>query len=410
MKSPKLWVYNYDFEFELAGRARLFSSAQKVSPWYYLNRTACNLLPLMEPEDSLLLYEHPDSSLLHTLEKKLGFLPHLTTFSSSRESNAIGQDLLNSTSGYKPSGKISLSPWGWSPSMAQISAESPSLEKIKRLNSKSESYSLRQRHLSADWQIPSEIIHVRKLFLKNFEEQLKKFYEKYGDFYVKHAFGASGKLLDYYSPGRVSSKKLKTWLHWAKREGGILLEQAIPIHQEWGLQLHFPPKGKPIFLALTQLFSDLEQSYQGSMIRIQDQSMLGKMEEELSPLIEQIQNDGYQGPLGIDLIESSPGKFKLLEINARYTMGRVAYEWHQKINPYGIGYFSNLFLRYPKSIAFKLLQKFCTQLEKQYFCKITLINLVSSESLPVHLITLFLSLEKQEHLIKIRNQLKFFSP
>ena len=346
----RIWLYNYNFEFELA-QITPENGDKKRFPWYFLNRSSSLFLPLAAADDRILVYEMPNPDLMSRLRQKLDFLPEYYVLNTrDRESNAILNDLFHAPSNIAAFESYRLEPWGWSPkaikvanSIQGISEDNRSdIDIIRFLNSKRTSYILRNRLLPSSFRFPSEIIDLHAIKSVPLHQRIDKFANKHRKFYVKHYFGTSGQLSTFYPNDRVSKKALRQFMSWIEGSGGILLEKKLEARKEFSFQFDFN-KSRATFVGMTEGLYSKFGSYRGSIVFRNVEHKYQKVIKLLEPVCDYILSSHYRGPLGIDMMETKEGGLKFLEINARYTMGRLAIAWHQKVNSQEYGLFSNQF-------------------------------------------------------------------
>ena len=124
---------------------------------------------------------------------------------------------------------------------------------------------------------------------------------------------------------------------WLQRrfaaDGCVFFEPWLPIREEVGLQFTIPPRvvGTPRLEGITPLLTDAQGGYRGSRFS-RDEAV----PEHWQPAVEialraaeRLQQLGYFGPLGIDaakheLLTGEVVLRPLQDINARFTMGRLA--------------------------------------------------------------------------------------
>jgi len=380
---PRLWVYNYNFEFELANELKYYQDRSGFHPWYFLNRSWHVMLPLATASDGMLVYEKPHPQLIGYLERKLGGLPDFLVLRPKRESNAIFGDLTPAESNFHPPGSRRLSPWGWSCKAIAFGKhiDSPGIENvdlktIRWVNSKKTSHSLRQELLPESLQIPGLIIEDADLNEAALSKIVTRFMQQYGRIFVKHPYGSAGRLSDLCVTPHFSDRKIRKWKNWIRAAGGIVLEKTLPIEQEWSIQVQIADNRSLHPLALTRLFSNPNGNYLGTIIMDTDQQRLDSLVGSLKPVLDAILATDYQGPLGIDLIETTAGEFKLLEINGRLTMGRVAFEWHRRIAGLPVSFFTNLFFKTGQISDIEAVIDHIRKTEQLFGCPVTLLNFV----------------------------------
>ncbi len=381
---PKLWIYNYDFEFELAGQSVINLQQSGISPWHFLNRSAALFAPFANPNDAILCHELPDQHVLEKLNQQLGYLPSFIQLSEIKnESNSIFLDLQNNPPLKSDLNGFRLSPWGWSPKAVELNnkisnrkIEQGFNRNVRTLNSKSFSFYCRDQLLPDRFSIPTLNITDQTISTENLHRNLERFQRYHSLFFVKHYFGTSGKLSDECRSGPFSQRKIKKWKTWINKSGGILLEKKMPIVNEWSIQAIIMESGKCKPLVLSKLYCSKDNAYLGNVLSDSYSKQLTTLLPSINPVFEIISKTGYTGPVGIDLIETHPGQFLLLEINARFTMGRVAFEWHNAINRHPVGLFTNFFIKSQKLTDNQPFLIYCSNLEKKYGCLISIVNLI----------------------------------
>jgi len=400
-----LWVYNYDFEFELAGVLNTHRGQGPFHPWYFLNRSWHVLLPLATANDLMLVYEKPSPQVSEVLGELLGYLPGFVTLEPKRESNSVFDDLEGSVAHLKRLGVGDVCPWGWSPKavlfarlIGTVGEGRGKAEIFRWVNSKETSHNLREKYLPPSCRIPGQTIHPVDLKQGEVESIITRFQQQHGPLFVKHLFGSAGKLADYCEGSGYTARKTRKWQSWVRSAGGIVLEQVVSIKQEWSVQVEIEFDGSVRPIALTRLFSSPGGNYLGTMIVDEDQQQLNSHMERLSPVLEDIIRAGYYGPLGVDLIETTGGEFKLLEINGRLTMGRVAFEWHRGVPGMGASLFSNLFMKGNRFQDRQFLLNRISVMSHSGACRSTLLNLVPDPSGKGVLVSLLIQADEPDRL------------
>jgi len=111
---------------------------------------------------------------------------------------------------------------------------------------------------------------------------------------------------------------------------------------EAGLQWTVPQSGPPVLAGVTELLTDSLGQYRGSVFGLDDAALAGWQPaiDASQRAVEEIQALGYFGPVGIDAMRyrdaNGDERIRALQdINARWTMGRLALGW-QRIMPRGI--------------------------------------------------------------------------
>lgn len=140
--------------------------------------------------------------------------------------------------------------------------------------------------------------------------------------------------------GTELSARDRTWIESRLRTGGLAFEPWLEIVDEVGSQWDVPAEGPPRLIGVTPLLTDAAGHYRGSVF-----ASSPIVDDDWSPAIEtarcaaeRIQSTGYFGPLGIDACRyrGSDGEVRLRplqDINARWTMGRLALGWRRLLQP-----------------------------------------------------------------------------
>ena len=411
--SRKLWSYNYDFEFELANQPAVKLYHQQKTPWWFLNRSSILFAPLAGKHDAVLVYQSPPDILLNKYKSYFPNIPEfLNIVLENGESNCVWQDFTAINNQNNFPAEFELSPWGWSPkaiSLATAQCKNTLPESfedtISHVNSKETSDFIRSNLLPESFHIPSVQIKNRKISLNSFKSEIYRFISEFSQVKIKHYFGASGRLSDSVSDGVIISKKMSEWLSWIRQSGGILLEKALDIDSEYSIQAELDTEGNTDILTLTRMFSNSNGSYLGNLLDLTENNILVNLKESFKPLFSYLANVGYRGPIGLDLLKTKDGELKLIEINARYTMGRIAYEWNRILNSRRFGFFANFFLKDTSKQDLPSFFDFCRSLESKLDCIISIINAVPSTQRPVSLITILVGANTKDLLTNLLSQL-----
>ncbi|WP_437201073.1 hypothetical protein [Planctomicrobium sp. SH664] len=229
-------------------------------------------------------------------------------------------------------------PWGFSEPMRQmalrlgISVDWPAPQSVWRVNSRQFAHEMEeavglQPEGAAFISSPDaaeEWLHCREAL--------------HSGWMLKSNFGQSGR-------GQIrgtGSAFDETTLRWMERtvrsEGGFMLEPLLNRVREWGLQWQLPATGEPVLLAITELLSDARGQYFGTRCHgeLKEQTVeLQAVVDVQRRVCREMQSLGYSGPVGIDAMSyrHQDGVWwrPLQDINARWTMGRMAWEWSRRL-------------------------------------------------------------------------------
>jgi len=310
---PRLFWPNFDFEHELAAG----KNWQPTAKLQTLNaRYAAVLLALCDDDDLIVLpAHHPEltasSGKIHFIDEK-----------SVREADEF------------LSADWELVPWGVTDSLQTLADhrgwkwDQPKCDLVKRLNDRLGSFA---------WEQASDTLPIGAAVIESEEalfEELK--YLPTSRWIIKAFFGMSARERIVGSTEKLSDSQ-RGWIRKRLREQRLVfLEPWLDIEAEVGLQFDIPNAGDVKFLAALPIINSETGEYRGSRLSLTEE------ERDLwRPAIdfglqfaEQIQELGYFGPLGIDACQyRSGGELiirPMMDINARWTMGRIAFEWTQK--------------------------------------------------------------------------------
>jgi len=136
-----------------------------------------------------------------------------------------------------------------------------------------------------------------------------------------------------------AGKELATLARLLERQGVVHVEPFLCREMELGGQWEIPAQGPPRFLGLTQLFTDERGVYRGTGVQPLPLTMEQQQEiinTQMQAAIH-LQSAGYFGPAGIDAMvfqsENGIRVRAIQDINARWTMGRIAWEWSRRLAP-----------------------------------------------------------------------------
>ncbi len=309
-----LWIGNFSFESQLIERNQISTAVQRIEA----ELSPC-LTAAASPEDFILCPELIPPDFTDYL-RSFGIIPP----------KFVGPDqlpeILNTVT--------HLQPWGWTQELVdqfdgelKIRSTHPSFDAVKLANSRVFSFQLSQL-LNCLLDGESSLQSASSL-----ESSLQR-PEFDNGFVLKENFGQSGRG-QIIGETRKLTEKQAAWA--ANRLGGnrvLFLEPKLKSLAEFGIQWDLPEEGPPQLFGVTQLKSSTRGQFIGSTVRIDEQQF-----PELESIIDtqrlaclQIQQIGYFGPVGIDamIYEKSDGKRAarpLQDINARWTMGRLAIHW-----------------------------------------------------------------------------------
>ncbi|HWL11059.1 MAG TPA: hypothetical protein VNQ76_21805 [Planctomicrobium sp.] len=235
-----------------------------------------------------------------------------------------------------------LVPWGWTPGIRQladrlrISIVAPEQETIRTVNSRVFGYEL-CRELNV--RIPGESV-VRSL--PELMPAIQNAHAESGGWIIKPNQGQAGRGQLRGETPFLAEQQLATILHRLSKQEAVLVEPKLNRILEIGVQWRIHQGGDFELDGITQLLTDDRGRYLGTAIHpgevhgIEVEAMNECLRIQ-SRAIERIAALGYFGPVGIDAMLFRDGESERIrpiqDINARWTMGRIGWEWGQKWGP-----------------------------------------------------------------------------
>lgn len=224
-------------------------------------------------------------------------------------------------------------PWGWSQAVKELATkngwrcECPDLAVVATANSRAFSAGLEH-----EWNAgPPQAATIRSL--AELQTAVEASTRQAPSWVVKANFGMSARERILGHGSEITPNSMQ-WIQNQLAHGPVYFEPWVERIEEVAFQFTIPQDGEPILEGITPLLTDKLGTYCGS--RLGGESCQFATSEELStalPIVtraaQRIQQLGYFGPLGIDamLYQTADGHRRwrpLQDINARWTMGRVA--------------------------------------------------------------------------------------
>jgi len=242
-----------------------------------------------------------------------------------------------------------LKPWGWGRSAWKKRIQ---IGKKLRVEAPATQATFEQKLFSKAWwkeQLATPGVVIRS------EAELRKWKESNsGEFLFKSEMSTSGRghlrlpaeLLNESATLEKLQKRLKT-------DGLLIVEPFLKKRIDFSTQIEILRDGKVHFLE--PRFFQVDSQFQylgaclGSFATHADyheywnflQKNKNEMEESLAKIVSVLKSENYYGPVGVDsmIYETESGELQLapvIEVNVRYTMGRVAHEIERRLKKKGI--------------------------------------------------------------------------
>jgi hypothetical protein len=234
-------------------------------------------------------------------------------------------------------------PWGWSTEIRTLvkrygwSANAPSEAAVRRANSRATSDELERlwnvgldqsRRIESLEQVNAAIYALRR----SADRWVVK--AEYGMSARERILGCGAMTIsdENWIRRRLTAQRVVFFEPWVDRIGEV------------GIQIDIPENGEPQFIGLTPMLVDGRGQYVGSWFAFHDERFA--VERAFWPnamsvamqAATHLQSLGYFGPVGIDVMvyrdESGAQRVRpLQDINARWTMGRLALGWRRLLKP-----------------------------------------------------------------------------
>ncbi|MCA9041054.1 MAG: hypothetical protein KDA65_11950 [Planctomycetaceae bacterium] len=311
----QLFYSNFDFEYQLRDGYQPTPKLKRLN-----EELAFCWLALVEPGDQILLEHDVEPEFLEHLQQAGIVCPQFVS-DSSQFSVAHCQ------------------PWGWSQQACRFAEtlghkpEIPDPLVIHQINNRL--WAAEQEAFNASSERISWIIASQK----DLEAALVEF-QSDEPWLLKTCFSMSGR-------DRISGQGTgltEAQMGWVRKRlhpnSPLLLERYLQSIQELGLQYEVPPEGEPVLMGLLPMLTDRTGRYAGSWI-LQPSELIRTWQplvDQADSIAKRIQAAGYFGPVGLDVMQyrdhAGDAQVRLFQdVNARYTMGRLALGWSRYLKP-----------------------------------------------------------------------------
>ena len=317
---PRLFVGNFDFEWTLAWRAGTPPAAVARSA----AELAASWLAVAEDGDCIWTPEPIQDDFFAALSVE-GF-PAVRAVVDEHD---------------VPPGVV-LCPWGWTPGVRRWAArgvriDAPPQDAVRAVNSRQ--FSMALEH---EWGVG--LLGACLLCQESDVADALKELTAHADRWVMKAeFGMSARerLLGH---GTDLDASAWAWLRKRLACGSVVLEPWVEKLDELGVQFDIPPDGDPRLGGITPLLTDPTGVYRGSRFGA-DPFLEHEWAEAIGVCRRaavRLQESGYFGPAGFDAMRyrAADGSIHvrpLQDINARWTMGRLALGFERLLPPAGCG-------------------------------------------------------------------------
>ena len=235
---------------------------------------------------------------------------------------------------------VEVVPWGWTEELRNRADQqdwnysAPSQAIVREANSRRFSFQCEQ-----EWNLGLEGAAIVDS-VDTLAESIRRLPRGDDRWVVKAEFSMSGRER-VLGQGRQLPEQTLHWAHKRiERDGVVFFEPWVDRIAEAGLQFTIPKTGDPVIEGVTPLLTGERGEYRGNRFSVHDdiESIWSSSIDTAQQITQKLQAKGYFGPLGIDAVQyrDRDGELRLRplqDINARYTMGRLALGFRRLLEP-----------------------------------------------------------------------------
>ncbi len=339
-RPPLVWTMNASAESQVARDAPGYTPPRQIQELE--EDLGGQLLFLAAREDVVLLPQAPSLAWLRSL----------------RDANVPLPETISSLSELEGRKLAGLSPWGQSPDMARLQERlAPACVGTppaawgrgwREAYGKDLSVELRRRLPPEDWLAPPWGQVCRDL------AELAACRTGAEEVFVKARFKSSGRDALRLLPGQVLTEGQQRWLERLFREQGAVIVEPW-CRRRLDLSFHYDLGERAAFQGICRFFTSEDGRFLGATVgpwqegidpdlrrflhgEGKDPRRMRRIAEELGKLLEEVLLPrGVRGPVGVDaFVYEAPDGLRLqplLEINPRWTMGRLALRLGSRVHP-----------------------------------------------------------------------------
>lgn len=320
-RPPRCFIAGFDFEHHLAGKPSTAHterlSAELAACW----------LAVASDGDFILTPQLPDAPFPQSLPARW---PRVTFVA----------DL------YSLPADCDLVPWGWSEQWCRAADQRgqphPPAEVVRHVNSRACSHPLEQEFQTA---LPGAAVIRSEADLQTTLASCGP-----GQKWVIKAEWSMSARERILGQGSQITPAATGWVKKRLAATPVYFEPWVERVTEAGFQYEIYPDGRAELLTAVPLLTDFQGNYRGSLLQPAPE------QEDVRPLMqtigERIAATGYVGPLGLDAmwyrtVEGDLRFRAIQDINARWTMGRLAVLLRDRLSPGEVGAFTHF--RWPST-------------------------------------------------------------
>jgi len=336
---------------------------------------------LCAPGDLVLVRQKPSHGFLQKLQAA-GF--DVPEFAKYQEAELVGP------------GSDDLRPWGWSPESAVVTAalrangswDTLWNDRLRRLYSKAWSaetlVSFLREH-PADWFCDERTVGMECSSPEAALAQMDRLKtEGFAETLVKAVFGQAGRNQVRVLGGRPSAVQERWLRKILVEQGSVVVEPRLDKVLDLSVHLDLADPEQAVTAGWTRFFTDGRGQYRGSFIQGELEGLDAELRSFLTPprletlcraLTDHVARSaaasGYAGPVGVDALvyRAEDGNLRLkpiVEINPRFTMGRVALHIRRRVRSQRTALWLLLGDRELRASGYPGIASFAEQLERLY--------------------------------------------
>lgn len=325
-RPPRLFLFNPSVEEEIAGRTPNNAALE-------LARDLQTIPLFLAHKEDVVLAPQPSTPFLLDLHRAGFSIPEFAVDRSQLGDREIG----------------AFCPWGWSPKTAAL-FKRPFRQDLRVLSDKTWAFRQRERFKTTH---PHPLILKDNAAVFTDKKAILSCVESGGNWVLKRPFSTSGKgRIRLRSPIDSAAEK---WIEKALKTGPLLVETWQERVADFSIQVTVSPEGVQL-LGKGRFWTGPTGSYLGAPLgrwtvglpqatvrELQSQGVGKLLDQAALQVGKTAQALGYHGPLGVDaMVVQNPSGLRvqpILEINPRYTMGRIALELNRKVRGQGAWFF-----------------------------------------------------------------------
>ena len=319
---------------------------------------------LCAADDLVLVERRPSSDFLRKMQRAGFHIPEFAELGDNRLEDLEVADrkisslqpwgwspdsvrLLAPLAGNLPAGKVAKDSEYWNPEIRQLYSKAWSAEVLRQF--------LRAHRADGDWLCGEWTVGTACTTPEEAIDQVEKLHaEGSREVAVKANFGASGQNQIRVTGGRLRHSQAGWLRKILEKQGGVVVEPWLNKVFDLSLHLDIKAPGSAQAAGWSYFFTDGRGQYRGSIVSrmaagldVEARKFLysnGRDDHRLKWLTEHLadhtaacmEDAGYVGPVGIDVLVYFDGERlrlkPIVEINPRFTMGRVALHLSRRVN------------------------------------------------------------------------------